>query len=125
MVRKLMTAALILTLGLTAAGCGGTNTSTAAHRWNNQNNALVQQNQARGPLDDRTSGSYYADGSGSVKGYHTEGYTGSSTLTNTGRGLAGAGEDLARGAKDAARGVGDAVEDTLDGMTGTARTTTK
>lgn len=125
MVRKLMTAALILTLGLTAAGCSGTNTSTAAHRWNNQNNALVQQNQARGPLDDRTDGTYYADGSGSVNGYNTEGYTGSSTLTTTGRGLANAGEDLARGAKDAARGVGDAVEDTLDGMTGTGNTTTK
>ena len=125
MVRKLMTAALILTLGLTAAGCGGTNTSTAAHRWNNQNNALVQQNQARGPMDDRTDGTYYADGSGSVNGYNTEGYTGSSTLTTTGRGLANAGEDLARGAKDAARGVGDAVEDTLDGMTGTGNTTTK
>lgn len=125
MVRKLMTAALILTLGLTAAGCGGTNTSTAAHRWNTQNNALVQQNEARGPLDDRTDGTYYADGSGSVNGYNTEGYTGSSTLTNTGRGLANAGEDLAQGAKDAAQGVGDAVEDTLDGMTGTAKTTTK
>lgn len=125
MVRKLMTAALILTLGLTAAGCGGTNTSTAAHRWNNQNNALVQQNEARGPLDDRTDGTYSADGSGRVNGYNTEGYTGSSTLTTTGRGLANAGEDLTRGATDAARSVGDAVEDTLDGMTGTGKTTTK
>ena len=50
MLRSIMTAALILSLSLTAAGCGANNNaSTAAHRWNDGvNNAQTQQNLARG-----------------------------------------------------------------------------
>lgn len=121
MLRSIMTAALILSLSLTAAGCGGNNNaSTAAHRWNDgANNAQTQQNLARGgPLDGRnTDGTYYADGNGRVNGYRADSADGS--RTSLGNGLTNAGEDLARGAGDAARGVGDAVEDALDGMTGT------
>lgn len=116
-----MTAALILSLSLTAAGCGANNNaSTAAHRWNDGvNNAQTQQNLARGgPLDGRdTDGTYYADGNGRVNGYRANSADGS--RTSLGNGLTNAGEDLARGAGAAARGVGDAVEDALDGMTGT------
>ena len=121
MLRSIMTAALILSLSLTAAGCGANNNaSTAAHRWNDgANNAQTQQNLARGgPLDGRnTDGTYYADGNGRVNGYRANSADGS--RTSLGRGLTNAGEDLARGAGAAARGVGDAVEDALDGMTGT------
>ena len=116
-----MTAALILSLSLTAAGCGANNNaSTAAHRWNDgANNAQTQQNLARGgPLDGRnTDGTYYADGNGRVNGYRANSADGS--RTSLGNGLTNAGEDLARGAGAAAQGVGDAVEDALDGMTGT------
>ena len=121
MLRSIMTAALILSLSLTAAGCGANNNaSTAAHRWNDgANNAQTQQNLARGgPLDGRnTEGTYYADGNGRVNGYRANSADGS--RTSLGSGLTNAGEDLARGAGAAARGVGDAVEDALDGMTGT------
>lgn len=121
MLRSIMTAALILSLSLTAAGCGANNNaSTAAHRWNDGvNNAQTQQNLARGgPLDGRNSdGTYYADGNGRVNGYRADSADGS--RTSLGSGLTNAGEDLARGAGAAARGVGDAVEDALDGMTGT------
>lgn len=121
MLRSIMTAALILSLSLTAAGCGANNNaSTAAHRWNDGvNNAQTQQNLARGgPLDGRdTDGTYYADGNGRVNGYRADSADGS--RTSLGSGLTNAGEDLARGAGAAARGVGDAVEDALDGMTGT------
>lgn len=121
MLRSIMTAALILSLSLTAAGCGANNNaSTAAHRWNDGvNNAQTQQNLARGgPLDGRdTDGTYYADGNGRVNGYRANSADGS--RTSLGNGLTNAGEDLARGAGAAARGVGDAVEDALDGMTGT------
>lgn len=121
MLRSIMTAALILSLSLTAAGCGANNNaSTAAHRWNDgANNAQTQQNLARGgPLDGRnTDGTYYADGNGRVNGYRANSADGS--RTSLGNGLTNAGEDLARGAGAAAQGVGDAVEDALDGMTGT------
>ena len=121
MLRSIMTAALIMSLSLTAAGCGANNNaSTAAHRWNDgANNAQTQQNLARGgPLDGRnTDGTYYADGNGRVNGYRANSADGS--RTSLGSGLTNAGEDLARGAGAAARGVGDAVEDALDGMTGT------
>ena len=121
MLRSIMTAALILSLSLTAAGCGANNNaSTAAHRWNDGvNNAQTQQNLARGgPLEGRNSdGTYYADGNGRVNGYRADSADGS--RTSLGSGLTNAGEDLARGAGAAARGVGDAVEDALDGMTGT------
>ena len=121
MLRSIMTAALILSLSLTAAGCGANNNaSTAAHRWNDGvNNAQTQQNLARGgPLDGRNSdGTYYADGNGRVNGYRANSADGS--RTSLGNGLTNAGEDLARGAGAAAQGVGDAVEDALDGMTGT------
>lgn len=121
MLRSIMTAALILSLSLTAAGCGANNNaSTAAHRWNDGvNNAQTQQNLARGgPLDGRdTDGTYYADGNGRVNGYRANSADGS--RTSLGNGLTNAGEDLARGAGAAAQGVGDAVEDALDGMTGT------
>ena len=121
MLRSIMTAALILSLSLTAAGCGANNNaSTAAHRWNDgANTAQTQQNLARGgPLDGQnTDGTYYADGNGRVNGYRANSADGS--RTSLGNGLTNAGEDLARGAGAAARGVGDAVEDALDGMTGT------
>lgn len=117
MSRIIMTAALVLALGLTAAGCGANNNaSTAAHRWNDgAYNAQTQQGLSRGV--GQSNGSYYADRDGRVDGYNARSADGS--RTSLGNGLTNAGEDLARGAGAAARGVGDAVEDTLDGITGT------
>ena len=147
MLRTIMTAALILSLSLTVAGCGANNNaSTAANRWNDgANNAQTQRNTARGSTDNRTTdGSYYADRTGRVDGYNTDSADGRRTdlgdgltntdnsmtnagngITNAGNGLANAGQDLARGAGNAARGVGDAVEDTLDGLTGTPKNSSR
>lgn len=147
MLRTIMTAALILSLSLTVAGCGANNNaSTAANRWNDgANNAQTQRNTARGDADNRTTdGGYYADGTGRVDGYNTDSADGSRTnlgnspanagngmtnagngLANAGNDLANAGQDLARGAGNAARGVGDAVEDTLDGLTGTPKNSSR
>ncbi len=118
MIRLLMTAALILSLSLTAAGCGaGRDASATAHRWRDgDHTAQVQRDLARG-------GSYYADGAGRVNGRRAHSADGRRTslgegLRSAGEDLRSAGEDLARGAGDAARSVGDAAEDALDGLTG-------
>lgn len=143
MVRKLMTTALILTLGLSLAACGNQDTGTTANRWRgtnaaSQNWAIEQQNLARGPLDDST-GAYSADADGRVKGYDTDSADGSRTdagdsLKDAGKDLGDAAKDAAKGAgdtakdigeaaKDTARSIGDAAEDTLDGMTDAAKDT--
>lgn len=135
MVRKFMTAALILTLGLSAAGCGSQNAGnagTAAHRWRDNTSASQQwaiqhQNEARGTLDYRGNGAYGADRDGRVDGYHartTDGTRGR-TGTRAGEDLKKAGRDLGNAAKNAARGVGDAAEDTLDIATGNDRNMVK
>ena len=117
MVRKLMTAALILTLGLSVAGCGNKDAGTAANRWAgtgtnaaSQEWAIQRETQARGPLED--SSTYHADRDGRVDGYHAR--TSDGTRGKVGEDLKDAGKDLGDAAKDAARGVGDAAEDTLD-----------
>lgn len=63
MVRKLMTAALILTLGLALTACGNETAGTAANRWTGTNAAsqewaIQRQSDARGPLEDRGNGAY-------------------------------------------------------------------
>ena len=154
MVRKLMTAALVLTLGLSLAACGAQNAGTAAKGMGtnaaSQDWAIQRQREARGPLED--SGSYKADTDGRVKGYDTDSADGKRS-TVTGK-LKQAGDDLADGAgsalkdtgeatkdvaegagsaakkagdavKDAVRSVGDTAEDTLDGVTGAAKDTAK
>lgn len=130
MIRTVITAALVVVLGLSAAGCGGTNAATSAHRWND---AQTQQRLARGDAGERNNAAYQAGDDGWVKGFRSDG-SGQTTqdqsragraMTNAGRGLKDAGEDLAQGAKDAARGVGDAVEDTLDDMGQAARDMTR
>ena len=77
MVRKLMTAALILTLGLALTACGNETAGTAANRWTGTNAAsqewaIQRQSDARGPLEDRGNGAYHADETGRVDGYHTD-----------------------------------------------------
>lgn len=131
MVRKLMTTALILTLGLSLAACGNQNTGTTANRWNNQDWAIEQNNLARGTLEDST-GAYSADADGRVKGYDTDSADGHRTdaddhRSDAGQDLKDAAKDAAKGAgdaaKDTARSIGDAAEDTLDGMTNAAKDT--
>lgn len=146
MVRKLMTAALILTLGLALTACGNETAGTAANRWTGTNAAsqewaIQRQSDARGPLEDRGNGAYHADETGRVDGFHTDSADGTrgnakEDMKDAGKDLSNAAKDAAKGAgdaakdvgeaaKDAARGVGDAAEDTLDGMTNAAKDTAK
>lgn len=138
MVRKLMTTALILTLGLSLAACGNQNTGTTANRWNNQDWAIEQNNLAKGGLEDST-GAYSADADGRVKGYDTDSADDHRTdaddnRSDAGQDLKDAAKDAAKGAsdtakdigdaaKDTARSIGDAAEDTLDDMTNAAKDT--
>ena len=122
MVRKTMAAALVLVLGLSAAGCGNQNTGASASRWDTQNDAQMQQGQAWGTLEDRT-GLYRADADGQVDGYHRKSAEGKDHMTKAGKDLKNAGKHLAKGAKDAAQSVGDAAEDTLDSVTGNTANT--
>ena len=141
MVRKLMTTALILTLGLSLAACGNQNTGTSANRWDGSNTAsqdwaITQDNLSRGPLMDST-GAYSADADGRVKGYDTHSADGNRTdagknlnnaaknagdaVKDTAKGAGDAVKDLGKAAKNAAQGVGDAAEDALDDVTNTAK----
>ncbi len=108
---KLTLAALVLAVGLSAAGCGSAaNAGTSASAWNREaeNRTSEYQNEARGPL----SGGYYSAGEdGRVAGFDQDRDPG----TQAGRDLRNAGRNLVRGAKDAARNVGDMAEDAVDG----------
>jgi len=118
MAGKLTLAAVVLALGLTAAGCGSADQAgTTASRWDgNQDKAIQYQNEARGPLSD---GTYSADGKGRVTGFdRTDGQDrAQDRASEAGREMRKAGRDLAKGAKDAAESVGDMAEEALDGMT--------
>lgn len=115
MVRKLMTAALVLTLGLSLAACGTQNAGTAAKGMGanaaSQDWAIQRQREARGPLED--SGSYKADTDGRVKGYDTDSADGKRS-TVTGK-LKQAGDDLADGAGSALKDTGEATKDVAEG----------
>ena len=116
MKKSLMAAALILALGLTAAGCGAGNAGTAAYRWNN---AETQQDLARGAPEDR-DGAYHADKNGRVDGFRQD-----QKGDHTENDLKKAGEDLMQGAKDAGKSIGKATEETLDGLTGTPKNSSR
>ena len=103
MARRLTLAALVLALGLTAAGCGTTaGAGAAANRWagSGAGNAVRYQNEARGPLSD---GRYAADEDGRVSGFRKDG------------------TEMLRGAKDAAKNVSDMAEEAIDGAVDSAR----
>lgn len=118
MVRLFMTVALVFALGLSAAGCGAQNASTAAHRWDMGRNDQVQSEMDENTLKERADGEYHADTKGEVEGFRTEG-------RDLGEDMKNAGEDLIRGAEDAAKGVGGAMEETLDGLTGTPKNSSR
>ena len=111
MVRKLTLAALVLTLGLTAAGCGSTaGAGAAASRWPEtaDGRTIEYQNEARGPLSD---GYYSADEEGRVAGFDGR-RTGTDQI---GQEVRKTGQDMLQGAKDAAKNAGDMAEDAIDG----------
>ena len=120
MARKLMTAALILTLALTAAGCGTKNAGASARNWVDGYDRTYE---ATG------DGHYAADNPGQVKGYgahsNDTGRDVTDSLKNAGRdaanGAKNAGRDVANGMKDAAQNIGDAAEDALDDMGNAAK----
>lgn len=117
---SLIAAALVLVLGLSAAGCGTQNAGTSAYRWNDsQNNAQTQQELARGPLEDST-GAYHADKGGKVDDFQRN-----HGAEHAEDGLKKAGEDILNGAKNAGKSIGNAAEDTLDGMTGTPKNSSR
>lgn len=95
MLRTIMTAALLLALPLTAAGCGQGGTAA-------DHDSRTETHQ--------TDGVYQADDQGRVSGTDRD-------RTDLGEDLEQAGEDLTRDAKDAAKDAGDAAKGVLDGMT--------
>ena len=118
MLCKLTTAALILTLALALAACGTDNAGTAAKDWTGTNAAsqenwtVEQQNLARGPLDERGDGAYYADESGHVKGFDQDGRN---ALEQAGQDLGNAAKDAADGAKNATEEIANAAKDAATG----------
>ena len=106
---KLTLAALVLAVGLSAAGCGtGAHAGASASGWDREaeDRTIQYQNESRGPL---TGGYYSAGEDGRVAGFDRDRDPG-----------AQAGRDLVRGAKDAARNVGDMAEEAVDGASGQA-----
>lgn len=110
--KYLITAALILAVGLSAAGCGAQNAGTAAYQWNG---TQAQQDLARGTPEERT-GTYHADEDGRVEDFQKD-----HSSEHTENDLKKAGEDIMQGARDAGESIGKAAENTLDGMTGTPK----
>ena len=116
MKKRMITASLILAVALSAAGCGANNAGTSAYRWNN---AQTQQDLARG-TPETSDGRYHADDRGRVDDFRKDG-----KAEHTEDGLKKAGEDLMQGAKDAGESIGKAAEDTLDGLTGTPKNSSR
>lgn len=114
--KTLITTALLLAVVLSAAGCGADNAGTSAYRWNN---AQTQQDLARG-TPETSDGRYHADDRGRVDDFRTDG-----KAEHTEDGLKKAGEDILNGAKDAGKSVGKAAEETLDGLTGTPKNSSR
>jgi hypothetical protein len=133
MLRKLVSLGLLLTLALSAAGCGTNSSGTSARGWNSttsaaQNRTASYDAESRGPLSD---GAYSADKYGRVSGYDTDGSDAKtdsdakSDLNQAGNDLKDATENIGSAAKNTARSIGDATEDALDRMTGTTGQTTQ
>ena len=131
MLRKLTTAALILTLALAVTACGTDNAGTAANGWTGTNAAsqenwtVRQQSMAQNPLDEQSDGAYSADESGHVKGFDKDS---KNALEQAGQDMGNAAKDAADGAKnateeianatkDAAMGAGEGAESILDDAT--------
>lgn len=151
MVRKLMTAGVLLAFLLVGAGCGTQNATTSAKNWSGTNAASQEWEIQRKKADEKAdetwgNGTYHADENGKVKGFDTQSTDGTrgnakEDMKDAGDNLKDAGRDLGNAAKnagdaakdaaksagdaakDAARGVGDAAEDTLDGITGAGKQT--
>ena len=116
MKKTFITAALLLAVALSAAGCGAENAGTSAYRWND---AQTQQDLARGTPED-ADGKYRADDRGRVDDFRKDGKS-----EHTEDDLRKAGEDLMQGARDAGQSIGRATEETLDGMTGTPKNSSR
>lgn len=136
MPRRLITAVLVLALGLTAAGCTSSNAGTSARNWRDndtaargwqkesQDQTMTVRNESRGPLEE---GQYAADKDGRLRNNHrsTANSAAAAKAREAGRDMANgakdAGRDMANGAKNAARSIGDAAEDALDNMKDAAK----
>ncbi|MBR2490273.1 MAG: hypothetical protein IKB65_02190 [Ruminiclostridium sp.] len=114
--KALISAALILAVALSAAGCGAENAGTSAYRWNGTQS---QQDLARGTPEDH-DGRYYADSKGRVDDFQKDG-----KAEHTEDDLKKAGEDLLKGTEDAGKSIGKATEEVLDGMTGTPKNSSR
>ena len=114
--KTLMISVLLLAVALSAAGCGADNAGTSAYRWNN---AQTQQDLARG-APEASDGRYHADDRGRVDDFRKD-----SKAEHTEDDLKKAGEDLMNGAKDAGKSIGKAAEETLDGLTGTPKNSSR
>lgn len=128
MVHKLITAALVLTLCLSAVGCGsrtaqnngGMGTNAASQNW-----SKTQDGESRGPIDGKNDSAYYAGENGKVDGFGSDGKTPGEDLNDAGRDLAQAGKDALNGAKDAGRDLANATGDVMESTKDAANQLTK
>lgn len=113
--RSWITAALLLALGLSLAGCGSDHAGAAASRWDGEQ-ALHQQSAARGPLEDRTEeGDALEQAGEDLKDAAKDaGDTAKQAAKDAGQAAKDMGEDAKRSAESIGKSAQDALEDAAD-----------
>lgn len=113
--RSWITAALLLALGLSLAGCGNDHAGAAASRWDGEQ-ALHQQSAARGPLEDRTEeGDALEQAGEDLKDAAKDaGDTAKQAAKDAGQAAKDMGEDAKRSAESIGKSAQDALEDAAD-----------
>lgn len=113
--RSWITAALLLALGLSLAGCGNDHAGAAASRWDGEQ-ALHQQSAARGPLEDRTEeGDALEQAGEDLKDAAKDaGDTAKQAAKDAGQAAKDMGEDAKRSAENIGKSAQDALEDAAD-----------
>lgn len=110
--RSWITAALLLALGLSLAGCGNDHAGAAASRWDGEQ-ALHQQSAARGPLEDRTEeGDALEQAGEDLK----------DAAKDAGDTAKQAAKDMGEDAKRSAESIGKSAQDALEDAADDART---
>ena len=113
--RSWITAALLLALGLSLAGCGNDHAGAAASRWDGEQ-ALHQQSAARGPLEDRTEeGDALEQAGEDLKDAAKDaGQAVKRAAKDAGQAAKDMGEDAKRSAESIGKSAQDALEDAAD-----------
>ena len=128
--RSWITAALLLALGLSLAGCGNDHAGAAASRWDGEQ-ALHQQSAAWGPLEDRTEDGDALEQAGEdlKDAAKNAGDTAKQAAKDAGQAVKRAAEDAGQAAKDmgedakrSAESIGKSAQDALEDAADDART---